>query len=216
MSELDTQLTKGLFIDSGYIDWQLNRLRFVVRLFGQKFFEGKKILELGSYQGGITQMFYNLGANITGVEGSETNLTIAQSRYPHINFVKGDCEKIEWEFEEQYDIIIHWGLLYHLKYPERSVKTCLRHTNRLFLESLVVDHSTPKLSFVKEDNITLPDQALNGEGARPSPSYVEEILYGYRYMRFDSPELNSRYQPFYDYPIGDTGDDHRKFWIVEK
>jgi hypothetical protein len=216
MLDLDSQLTLGLFIDPGYIDWQLNRLRFVVRLFGRDFFKGKKILEMGSYQGGITQMFHNLGANITGVEGSDTNLSLAQSRYPHLNFVHGDCEKIDWEFEDHYDIIIHWGLLYHLKYPERSVKVCLRHTDRMFLESLVVDRSSPELFFVKEDNITLPDQALNGEGARPSPSYVEEILHGHRYMRFDTPELNSRYQPFYDHPVGDTGEDHRRFWIVEK
>lgn len=216
MSELDKQLTKNLIIDPGYIDWQLNRIKFIIKLFPNNFFQGKKILELGSYQGGITQMFFNLGANITGVEGSQTNLNIAQNRYPHINFIQGDCEKIDWDFDNYYDIIIHWGLLYHLKYPERSIKTCLRHTNILFLETLVIDYDTPKLYFVKEDNITLPDQALHGEGARPTPSYVEEILYGHKYMRFDTPELNSKYQPFYDLPISNSGNIFRKFWIVTK
>lgn len=213
----DEELCRGLYIDPGYIDWQLKRMQFIVSLYGKEFFRGKNILELGSFEGGITQMFYNLGANIIGFEGSDRNLQICNQRYPHITFHKKDCENLV--LDTKYDIIIHWGLLYHLshdKIPE-SIVHCLDHTSYLFLETLILDSSGDKALIMQEDNVNLPDQALHGYGCRMTQKYVENILDSvpyFSYERFDTPFLNSRYQPHYDWRVKDTNEIFRRFWII--
>lgn len=209
-------ITKGLHFDEGYINWQLNRVLFLINLMGRDFFQGKKMLELGSYQGGITQMFHNLGANITGVEGSKKNLGFAKNKYPHLTFIEGDCDDTTWRYDEKYDIIIHWGLLYHLKTPKESILNCIAHCDILCLETLVVDSNLQTCELVDEDNINLSDQALNGKGSRFSASYIEQILTdaGTRWTRYDNESLDSKYHPPYSAIEKNTGATYRRFWVV--
>lgn len=209
-------ITKGLHFDEGYINWQLNRVLFLINLMGRDFFQGKKILELGSYQGGVTQMFHNLGATIIGVEGSKKNLEFARTKYPHLTFIEGDCDDTTWRYDEKYDIIIHWGLLYHLKTPKESILNCIAHCDILCLETLVIDKTVQEVNFVNEDNVHKPDQALNGTGSRPTASYIEQILTdaGTMWTRYDNTELNSKYQPCYSAADKNTGGTYRRFWVV--
>jgi SAM-dependent methyltransferase len=203
----------------GYTDWQLNRVRFITTLYGPDFFKGKKVLEMGSFEGGITQMIYNLGGDITGVEGSDRNISLSRRRYPHLKFIQYDCDRTdEWAFDDHYDIIIHWGLLYHLKNEEASLDSCLKHTDTLLLETLLVDKTTSEIFEIQEDT-SLCDQALNGTGTRATVKYVENMLDKFtthRYDRYDSQSLDSRYQPFYSLPVGNTGEPRRKFWILKR
>ena len=209
-------LLKDLNIDSGYIEWQINRLNFVINMYGENFFHNKKILELGSYQGGVTQMFNNLGAKITGVEASTSNINFARDKYPHLTFIQEDCDTAEWKFDDHYDIIIHWGLLYHLDKIKDSIVSCLKHTSLLLLETIVLDKTNSEKMSAVEDT-TLPDQSIHGLGSRPTVKYVEDILDENKvvYKRHDNSSLNSKYQPHYDEPIGNTGKQYRKFWTIE-
>ena len=210
----------GLYYDGGYIDWQIKRVTYLIELFGLEFFKGKNVLELGSYEGGITQLFHNLGCNIIGIEGSNRNINISRQRYPHITFIQLDCDKNIFEHIEntKFDIIIHWGLLYHLKFPKESILNCLKHTKYIFLESIIVDKTEPEIYFKEEDNVNLPDQSLNGLGARPTASYVEKILNeeDVEYERHDNEKLNSKYQPDYNWIETNTGEEYRRFWIIKK
>jgi hypothetical protein len=45
-------------------------------------------------------MLYNLGANVTAVEGLELNYNICKARYPHINFILKDLDVDEWDFDD--------------------------------------------------------------------------------------------------------------------
>ena len=162
-------------------------------------------------------MFYNLGANITGTEGSDKNLETCRTHYPHLNFIKYDWESTDWIFEDNYDIIIHWGVLYHLKNPRGSLLMCLQHTNLMFLETLILDRSGSYIEDIKED-VNLPDQSVHGLGSRFTSTYVENIIQeaGFTAKRLDWSTLNSQNQPFYNFPEGDTNKIYRRFWIVVK
>jgi hypothetical protein len=216
---LENELRNGVYINESYIEWQLARMKFIVYIYGKDFFKGKKILELGCFQGGLTKMFYNLGANITGVEGSKSNFEELVKKYPYINFKNEDCEITdEWKFDEHYDIIIHWGLLYHLKNMENSITECMKHTDLMFLESIVINTSF-KEKFLVRENVVGIDQAIHGMGSRASIGHIEKILDNYYYVRYDNSFLNSPFQPHYDIPIQnislrDSREFTRKFWTV--
>ena len=63
--------TSGLIFDNGYYDWQVNRIKFILNKFGNNFFDGKKVLELGCFKGGISLLIYNL---IKTTDGSLTSV----------------------------------------------------------------------------------------------------------------------------------------------
>jgi hypothetical protein len=202
--------TEGLIYDSGYNSWQINRVKFILETFGANFFSGKKILELGCYHGGVSKLIYNLvnGTNgsITAVEGLEENYNYCKATYPYINFVHSDLDSPDindWIFDEHYDIIIHWGLLYHLQYPDK-----------LFLETLIVD-SDNLVSYVEEKNIWGTDQSIHNIGTRPNTKYVENIFSHLKFKRYDDSKLNSNCQPVYDWIPSNSGNIYRRFWVID-
>ena len=88
--------TTGLIVDYGYYDWQVKRLQFVLTTYGENFFNGKKILEIGSYKGGMSLLLHNLvkttGGSITSVEGLLENYNYCKETYPYINFIHYDLD----------------------------------------------------------------------------------------------------------------------------
>ncbi len=43
-------------------EWQENRIRFILSLYDESFFKGKKILELGAFNGDIGNYFTKIGS----------------------------------------------------------------------------------------------------------------------------------------------------------
>lgn len=209
-------MLKNIVVDNGYVDWQSKRLTFVLNIMGDAFFKNKNVLELGCYQGGISKMLTNLGANVTAVEGFSKNINKCRKNYPEINFIQFDLDQDndDWNFDEHYDVIIHWGLLYHLRYPEKSINKCIKHCDYLFLESLVVDNEEKIFSTVPEKNIYGTDQSIHELGTRLSESMIESYLENTKFTRYDNSSLNSRYQPEYDFVTKNTNNIYRRFWIV--
>ena len=210
----EPNFTRNVVRDAGYIDWQTKRISFVLEKYGNDFFKGKKVLELGCFFGGISQMLHNLGADLTSVEGFPANYETCKQRYPHINFLLKDLDNNIWEFDEHYDIIIHWGLLYHLQYPVASVVHCLGHCDYFFLETLIINHSSIKLEHVPEKNIWNTDQSIHSSGTRFTAKLVEFLFRDRSFVRYDDSKLNSGYQPHYDIPEADTNAIIRRFWVV--
>lgn len=208
------EFTKDVVIDGGYHDWQTKRISFVLERYGADFFKGKKVLELACYKGGLSQMLYNLGANLTAVEGLKENYVFCKNAYPHINFIHKDLDVDEWDFDPHYDIIIHWGLLYHMRFPEISLQNCFAHCDYLFLESLVVDKDIVEIKAVHEENIWGTDQSIHSIGTRFTSKYVESLFNQLSFNRYDDPKLNSNYQPRYDQPEGNTEAIIRRFWVI--
>jgi hypothetical protein len=199
-----------------YINWRHSRINCVKKYIGADYFKNKTVLELGCGHADIGNMFYELGAIITSSDARKEHLEVVKYKYPHIKtlYMDNDNDSID----ENYNVIVHWGLLYHLGEIKLHLEKVLKKCDILLLETEVVD-SDDKNFFEQVDENGY-DQAINGKGIRPSPSYVEEILKqnGFQYKLIKDPILNSDFH-CYDWEITNL---HlwkhglRRFWICWK
>jgi hypothetical protein len=197
-------------------NWQQNRINFILSKYPVEFFKNKKILELGSYNGYISNYFKELGSDVLVVEGRQENCDIIKSDYPDINVECYDLDTPDWKFGK-WDIIINFGLYYHLeKFHEEHMINCINNCNIMFFESVIFDSDKSEIFF---DNEIGQDQSLSNVGGTPTRSYVENI--------FKKLNVDFEYHP--DGLI--NGDSHiynwaesnsnelcrtcRRFWIVK-
>lgn len=73
--------------------------------------QGEKILDLGCGTGDLANTIYEVGADIVGVDKSETMVEQAIRKYPHIQFMVQDATDLD--FHSQFDAVfsnaaLHW------------------------------------------------------------------------------------------------------------
>jgi SAM-dependent methyltransferase len=214
----------GLFHPS-YQDWRIKRINKILELYGIEYFENKKLLELGSGHGDIGAFFAELGANVLCLDGRMQNVNyaklkhrkVANFRYMHFN--------LEQDFSEfgKFDLIINFGLLYHLKNVDEHLKCCFRISDDMVFETVVCDSTDPHKIFFCDENKDIDEEALEGIGSRPSPFYIERIAKenNFEPIRYFSSDLNSGDQFLYDWDHRNDkrlGDDFklRRFWRFRK
>ena len=174
---------------SYHMDWQNARVKFILDRYPKNFFKNKSILELGAFNGYIGSRFGELGAIVTSVEGREENCERIREQ-PYIKNVI--CENVDspnWNFGN-YDIIINFGLLYHLENNhEQHIYNCLNNCSILFLESVIYDSFDDELFCNKENGI---DQSLSNIGCVPSTLWVENRFKAknVEYDKITSSKLN--------------------------
>jgi hypothetical protein len=198
-------------------DWQQNRINFILSKYPKEFFKGKRILEVGAYNGYIGAYFSTLGAEVHCLEGRVENVTNIKNDYPMVRAEVADLDSPEWEWGH-YDIIINFGLYYHLeKFHKEHLENCINNCDLMFFESVIYDSHSAEIYFRNEIG---DDQSLSELGGTPSTSYVENIFkeHNVNYVKFKDSSLNN-YQHKYDWP--DTGfkvfnQFDRRFWIVQK
>ena len=95
-----------------YIDWRTSRMNGVKKYILPSYFKSKTLLEVGCGHADVGNMFYELGADVTSSDVRKEHLDTVTHKYPHIKtlLIDGDNNSIK----DKYDIIVHWGLLYHL------------------------------------------------------------------------------------------------------
>lgn len=77
-------------------------------------------MELGTGYGDFGYKIYELDMNVTFIEGRQENLEILRQKHPYFTSKLGDMDK--QVIEEKYDVILHCGLLYHMKNIEKFRK----------------------------------------------------------------------------------------------
>jgi hypothetical protein len=180
------------------------------------YFKYKTLLELGCGHADIGNMFHELGANVTSSDARVEHLSIVNQKYPHINTLLIDSDKDS--IGEKYDIILHWGLLYHLNEIDKHLEQISQVCDILLLETEISD-SDDKNFFI-ETNEKGYDQAFNNKGIRPSPYYIENLLEknGFQFKLIKDPILNFEFHS-YDWDITNSKTwKHglRRFWICWK
>lgn len=200
-------------------DWQENRIKFILSLFEPSFFKGKNILELGAFHGDIGNYFAEeLGANVTSVEGSLFNYETMCNKYSkNITCIFDNLDTKDWRFGK-YDIIINFGLFYHLeKYHFEHLSNCINNCEILFLESVVFDFDEDKLFFREESGI---DQSLSNKAGIPTAKYVENIFkkQNLKFKRYDDQKLDSGAHKYswIEIDSGESDGYQRRFWVVKK
>jgi SAM-dependent methyltransferase len=211
-----------MFDNDTYIGWRNSRISTIKKVLTPNFFKNKKILEVGcgyaDISNSLIQEFENV--TITASEGRIEHLQEMERRQSRgilsnkIKLLHHDSDK-PWKPENgEFDIIIHWGLLYHLEDPKSHLTDILKYTKCIILETEVCDSDEPVCQNLSETGY---DQALNGKGSRPSAVYVENILRenNFSFERLDIPELNYDYHK-YDWEAKNDGacfSGMRRFWV---
>ena len=181
------------------------------------YFKSKTLLELGCGHADVGNMFHELGSIVTSSDARTEHLKEVKQKYPHITPLRIDGDKDI--IKDKYDIIVHWGLLYHLNEIELHLENVSKACDVLLLESEVSDSDDKEfyISTIETDHY---DQAFNNKGIRPSQSYVEHVLEknGFQYKLIKDPILNSSTH-CYDWDISNSKtwrSGLRRFWICWK
>lgn len=199
-------------------DWQVNRIKYMLSLYGEDFFKNKNILELGPYNGCIGAYFQSIGGHVTSIEGRLENVENIKKDYPNIeNVIHDDLDTPDWNWGH-FDIIINFGLYYHLQnYHKEHLINCINNCDIMFFESVIHDSEEPKIHFKNEIG---PDQSLSEIGGAPTLKYIENIFNenNTTYEMHASPNLNGDghiydWESKYDNIHKAT---YRRFFVVKK
>jgi 2-polyprenyl-3-methyl-5-hydroxy-6-metoxy-1,4-benzoquinol methylase len=118
-----------------YVNWRISRMNGVKKYISPSYFKSKTLLELGCGHADIGNMFYELGAIVTSSEGRKEHLDVVKQKYPHIETFLFDCDNNYISIKDKYDIIVHWGLLYHLNEIEVHLEKVSQKCDILLLET---------------------------------------------------------------------------------
>ena len=198
-------------------NWQKNRLKFILEKYDESFFKGKRILELGAHNGYIGASFASLGAIVHCVEGRQKNVDKIKEDYPIVTVECANLDTPEWTWGH-YDIIINFGLYYHLEnFHKEHLLNCVNNCDLMFFETVIYDSFEDEIYFRQEEGI---DQSLTPLGGTPSTSYVENILKDAKipFIKHCDSALNG---DGHEYDWSDGGlkkypDRSRRFWIINK
>lgn len=169
------------------------------------FFKGRRVLELGSGIGDITEWLLQKRALVTAVEAREENVAFFEQRFPRVPVFRIDlnCPNfgLEWE---RFDLVICYGLLYHLRKPMVALDWASQLCRGVLLvETCVTSEREDTLSYVIEkDSLT---QAVDGVGCRPTRAWVLRELrcrFSYAYVSRKQP-AHEEFPVRWDLPLGD-------------
>jgi len=199
-----------------YDNWRISRMNGIKKYIPSEYFKSKSLLELGCGYADIGNLFYELGAIVTSSDGRKEHLEVVKQQHPHIKTLLIDCDNDN--IEDKYDIIVHWGVLYHLNEIEIHLEKVSQKCDILLLETEVSNSDDNQFYISTNENGY--DQALNNKGIRPSPSYIENILEknGFQFKLIKDPILNSGMH-CYDWDISNSKTwwhGLRRFWICWK
>lgn len=137
---------------------------------------GSSVLEVGAGIGEHTSFFLDRGCKVTAIEARQDNMKILHSRYPDVRLLQMDMNNPQNIFDELFDIIYCYGLLYHLNNPLEAINYMSRYCHKmLLLETCVSFGNEVSLNSCKEDARN-PTQAFSGKGCRPTRSWVYNQL----------------------------------------
>ena len=143
-------------------------------------FKGLKVLDVGCGGGLLTEPMARLGANITGIDASEKNISVAKARLAktglNIDYRAGKVE----EMTEKFDIILNMEVVEHVADQKLFLESCAKLLNPKGLMFLATINRTPK-SFAfaiigAEYVLRLLPRGTHDWKKFPKPSELNSIL----------------------------------------
>ena len=177
-----------LFSSIFYVNWRKKRLRKLFKIFDVN---NKKILELGAASGKIGQILSKFGAFVT-IADARLNL-LNKCQKSNIKKIQVDNDLI-WHSKfnnQKFDLIIHWGLLYHLKNWKKDLEQCVKKSKYICLETVVYDSNKTSDEFTNIESGL--DQSIHLTASIPTQDAIEMHLkyLGCSYKRFDNEDLDT-------------------------
>jgi ubiquinone/menaquinone biosynthesis C-methylase UbiE len=206
-----------------YVAWRKSRIDVTVQHYGSIFFKDKTLLEIGCGWGDTGNIFSKYGSIVTVSDARKEHVERAARRYPHLTAKVVDAESTEWQYDQNFDVIIHWGVLYHLKNPAENLELFAKHCKHLVLETEVSDSNDPDNIIFREENTDFETggwgMAYSGIGCLPSYAWVErELSKNYEWTRLDRPERANAEFHHYDWKRTNSNgwkSGQRAFWFCK-
>jgi SAM-dependent methyltransferase len=133
-------------------------------------------LDVGCGVGDFSRFLSDQGFKVVAVDGREENAAEAKRRHPGITFLTGNAEDLPVAEMGTFDLVLCFGLLYHLENPFRAIRNLHAVTGTvLMVESMCAPGVDPKLELLDEHHGE--DQGLNYVAFYPSESCLVKMLY---------------------------------------
>ena len=212
----------GVF-QASYDAWRATRINKLLEIYGLEWFAGKRVIELGCGHADIGAFLAEIVASVLCIDGRQENLTFAKLKHRKVSGLEYLLADLDGPFPElgRCDLLIHFGLLYHLNDVDAHLAQCWAVADEILLESVVCDSLDPqKIVYLGRDR-AVNSRGLHGKQNRPSPFYIERLATaaGYEIQRCFTGDLNSG-MFVYDWPHKDNGDlggfAKRRMWRFHK
>ncbi len=133
-------------------------------------------LDAGCGVGAFSSELARLGLKVAAFDGREANVKEAKRRYQNIDFYVHDVEDPGISRLGQFDLVLSFGLLYHLENPFRAIRNLYNVTKKvLAVESMVLPGSLP-IAILRDEGSS-EDQGLKYIAFVPSESVLIKMLY---------------------------------------
>lgn len=133
-------------------------------------------LDVGCGVGVFANRLQRLGLTATGVDARREHVEEARRRHPDLTFHVSDVEDPQAPALGTWDVVLSFGLLYHLENPFRAVRNLFALTRTLLvIETMVAPFRVPLAGLVDEHHGE--DQSLNYIALIPSESCLISMLY---------------------------------------
>jgi FkbM family methyltransferase len=133
-------------------------------------------VDAGCGVGFFSQTLVECGLNVCGFDGRGENVAEARRRFPHIPFEQGDIEERAILQLGRFDLVLCFGLLYHLENPLLAIRNLRGLTEKcLLLESMCLPEEKPSMLLREEPR--QEDQSLSDVAWYPSEGSLVKMLY---------------------------------------
>lgn len=133
-------------------------------------------LDAGCGMGFFSQTLRQCGLSVGGFDARMENVLEARNRFPGIPFELGDVEDAKIAELGAFDLVLCFGLLYHLENPVLAIRHLRSLTRKgLLVESMCVPG---QLGFALRHEPRQADQSLTGLALYPTESGLVKMLYG--------------------------------------
>jgi len=133
-------------------------------------------LDVGCGIGLFSKCLSELGLKVTGLDARSKNIAEAKRRYPNIKFIVSDVEDEKVRELGLFDLVLCFGLMYHLENPFRAIRNLHALTRYiLIIESMVSPARSPTAILMSE--CQGEDQSLHYVAFVPSEACLIKMLY---------------------------------------
>jgi SAM-dependent methyltransferase len=153
--------------------------------------EGKRVLEVGAGIGLHTPFFVARGCDVLATDGNPQNLAELRRRQPDLPAAVLDLEAETDPYEfGRFDVVYCYGVLYHLRDPDRALQRLAAHCDgQILVETCVALGEASEVHLLRD--FASNNQALGGIGCRPTRPWVMQALrehFGHAYATRSQPD----------------------------
>ena len=142
-------------------------------------FNGATVLEVGAGIGDHSEFLLTKNCQLTITEARLENLELLRDRFPNYPVLQLDLDEPNLAFDQPFDIIYCYGLLYHLKNPTRAIEFMAQNCRGILLLETCVSPGDEEAINPCSEVTGDPTQSFSGTGCRPTRPWIFQQLKNY-------------------------------------